>query len=197
MRKKTEMLKAVFDTIPSMIFIVDHDVRIQDYNAAAAALLSGKRNTIIKRRGGDVLNCLHSTDVPEGCGLSSFCTHCVIRNSVTEAFQGKHIIRRRTKVEIIRNGKKIDIYALITASPLHFEQNPLVLLVIEDISEIAELQRIIPICSVCREIRDEKEAWSRIENYFKEHWDLNFTHGLCPKCYKAEMDKLKTCGTDT
>jgi PAS domain-containing protein len=188
--KKSAMLNAVFDAIPSMIFVVDDDVRIQEYNQAAANLLSGKGETIIQRRGGEVLNCLHSTDVPDGCGRALFCRSCVIRNSVTEALRGSHIVRRRTKIEIIRDGNKIEIYALITASLFHFNKKPLVLLVIEDISEIAELQRVIPICSVCREIRDEKEAWSHVEKYFKEHWDVDFSHGLCPKCYQAEMDKL-------
>ncbi len=62
---------------------------------------------------------------------------------------------------------------------------------LEDISEIAELRRMIPICSVCRKLRDEKDAWLRLEAYFKEHWEVNFTHGLCPGCHKIEMDKLK------
>ena len=188
---KTDLLKTVFDVIPSLIFIVDNDVRIQEYNATAAEFLSKKREAILKRRGGEVLHCIHSTDVPEGCGRAPFCKDCVIRNSVTEAFQGNRVVRRRTKIEIIRDRNKLEIYALITASLFRFKERPLVLLLIEDISEIAELRRIIPICSVCKEVRDEKEAWSRVEMYFKKHWDVDFSHSLCPTCYKAEMDKIK------
>jgi hypothetical protein len=64
--------------------------------------------------------------------------------------------------------------------------------VIEDISAIAELQRIISICSVCRKVRDDEKTWLRVEAYFKNHWDVDFSHGLCPDCYKIEMDKLRT-----
>jgi PAS domain-containing protein len=188
---KTDMLRTIFDAIPSLIFVVDGDVRIHEYNAVAAELLLDKREAVLKRRGGEVLNCLHSADVPEGCGHGPSCGNCIIRNSVHEAFLGNHIVRRRAKIEIIRDRNKVKIYALITASRFQSKGKQLVLLVIEDISEIAELRRIIPICSVCKEIRDEKEAWSRLEKYFKEHWDLDFSHGLCPKCYKAEMDKLE------
>ena len=188
---KTELLKTVFDVIPSLIFVVDDDVRIQEYNATAAEFLLEKREAILKRRGGEVLHCLHSTDVPEGCGRAPFCKDCVIRNSVTEAFQGNRVVRRRTKIEIIRDRNKLEIYALITASLFRFKERQLVLLLIEDISEIAELRRIIPICSVCKEVRDEKEAWSRVEMYFKEHWDVDFSHSLCPKCIKAERDKMQ------
>lgn len=188
---KRDLLRTVFDVIPSLIFVVDDDVRIQEYNAAAAELLLDKREAILKRRGGEVLNCLHSIEVPEGCGRAPFCNNCVIRNSVTQAFQGDRVVRRRTKIEIIRDGNTFEIYALITVSSFRFKETPLVLLVIEDISEIAELQRMIPICSRCKQIRDEKEAWSRLEIYFKEHWDVDFSHILCPKCYKTDMDKLE------
>lgn len=185
------MFRTVFDAIPSMVFVVDEDVRIQEYNTAAAELLSGNRQTVLKRRGGEALNCLHSKDSPGGCGHGDSCENCVIRNSVAGAFKGNRVVRHRTKIEIVRNQEKIKIYSLITASPFLFKKKPFVLLVIEDISEIGELQRMIPICSVCKEVRDEKETWSRVEAYFKQHWDIDFSHGLCPKCYKRQMEQLK------
>ncbi len=188
----TDILGSVFDAIPSLIFVVDDDVRIQDYNAAAAELLLLQRPAVLKRRGGEILNCLHASDVPEGCGRAPLCKDCVIRNSVAEAFQGHRVVRRRKKLEIIRNGNKMEIYALITASPFYYRERPLVLLVIEDISEIAELRRMIPICSICKKVRNDKESWSRLEVYFKEQWDVDFSHGYCPECYKNEMDKLKS-----
>jgi PAS domain-containing protein len=188
---KYDMFRSVFDAIPSFAFVVDDDVRIQDYNAAAGELLSVQRSVIIKRRGGEVLHCIHATDVLEGCGHGPFCKDCVIRNAVAEALQGKRVVRRRTRLEIIRDGDKIVIYALITASSFRYKEKRLALLVIEDISEIAELYRMIPICSVCKKVQDEKKSWSRVEAYFKEHWDLDFSHGLCPECFKNEMAKLE------
>lgn len=188
---KTDMFRTVFDTMPSLIFVVDNDVRIQEYNAAAGDLLAAQRAAILKRRGGEVLHCLHATDVPEGCGRAPFCKNCIIRNSVSEAFRGNRVVRRRTRLDILRDEVKIEIYALITASPFLYEERPLVLLVIEDISEIAELQRLIPICSVCKKVRDEKESWFRVEAYFKEHWGVDFSHGFCPECYEIEMEKLE------
>lgn len=184
------MLRSVLDAIPSLLFVVDDDVKIQDYNAAAAELLSVEKPAVLQRRGGDVLHCIHATDVPEGCGRASFCKHCIIRNSVAAASQGNRIVRKRTKIEIVRDGNIIDVYALITASPFRYNDHPLTLLAIEDISEIAEFRRMMHICCVCKRIRDEK-SWSRLEAYFKEHWDVEFSHGLCPECSRVEMDKLQ------
>jgi PAS domain-containing protein len=178
----TGMLQTVFDAMPSLIFVVDEDVRIQEYNAAAAEFLLGERTTILKRRAGDVLHCLHSTETTEGCGHAPFCKECIVRNSVTEAFLGERVVRKRTKIEILREDNKIEIYALITASPFQYKGGKFTLLIVEDISELTELQRIIPICSFCKKIRDEKETWAIVELYFKEHWDVDFSHGICPKC---------------
>jgi hypothetical protein len=172
--------------------VVDRDVRIQEYNAAAADLLMAGRKTVLKRRAGEVLHCLHARDVPEGCGRAPFCKDCIIRNSVTEAAQGNRVVRRRAGIELIRDGKKLDICALVSASPFCFQDRPLVLLVIEDISEIAELHRIIPICAVCRKVRDDKESWMRVEAYFTDKWDVDFSHGLCPDCYEIERDRMRS-----
>jgi len=190
---KRDMLRAVFDALPSLVFVVDQDVRIQEYNAAASDLLMAERKTVLKRRTGEILHCIHSSEVVEGCGRSPSCKDCIIRNSVTEAFRGNRVVRRRTRIELIRDGNKIEIYALITASPFFFQERSHALLVIEDISEIAELYRIIPICSVCGKVRDDKESWMRVEAYFKNSWDVDFSHGYCPDCFKIEMDKIEAC----
>ena len=190
--EKRDMLRAVFDALPSLVFVVDQDVRIQEYNAAASDLLMAERKAVLKQRAGEILQCVHSREVPNGCGRAPFCKTCVIRNSVTEAFRGSRVVRRRTRIEIIRDANKIEIYALITASPFIFQDRQLVLLVIEDISEIAELYRMIPICSVCGKVRDDKESWMQVEAYFKDNWDVDFSHGYCPDCYRIEKDKLKS-----
>jgi transcriptional regulator with PAS, ATPase and Fis domain len=190
-KEKTDILRAVFDALPSLVFVVDQDVRIQEYNTAAAELLNAGRTTILKQRAGEILHCVHSSEAQEGCGAAPSCGNCVVRTSVTEAFRGNRVVRRRTRLELIQDGKEIEIYALITASPFSFQEKSLALLVIEDISEIAELQRMIPICAVCKKVRDDKEAWMQFEAYLKNNWDVNFTHGYCPECYKNEMDKLK------
>ncbi len=190
-REQGDMLGVVFDALPSIVFIVDDDVKIQEFNAAASALMAVERATVLKQRAGEILHCIHSRDVKEGCGRGPFCKNCIIRNSVTEAFVGNRVVRRRTRIELFRDMNKIEIYALISASPFSFQGRSLVLLVIEDISEIAELYQMILICSVCRKVRDDKESWMMVENYFLTKWGVEFSHGLCPACAEIEEEKIK------
>lgn len=186
----SDAARAVFDAVPSVILIVDEDVRIQDGNQAAAEFLTAEGQSFLRHRGGEALRCLHAAEASAGCGSGPRCADCVIRGSVRQAAFGGRVVRRRARLEVVRSRATIHIYALVTASPFAHQGRSLVLLVIEDISEIAEIQRMIPICSVCGEIRDEEATWTRLEVYFKKHWDVDFSHGLCPACLQAEMEKV-------
>jgi nitrogen-specific signal transduction histidine kinase len=173
---------AILNAIPLMIFVVDDDVRIRDLNQAAAAVFGQDKSTILKRRGGEILHCLHQHDVPEGCGRGPFCRECLIRRSVTQCLQGQTVMRRRIKVEILQHGEKQELELLITTSPLPNREPPLALLIIEDINEISALRNIIPICSKCKKIRDDQEYWHSVESYFREYIGVDFSHGICPAC---------------
>jgi hypothetical protein len=50
------------------------------------------------------------------------------------------------------------------------------------INEIETLKGIIPICSNCKKVRDDKGYWNQIESYIRDHSDADFSHGICPDC---------------
>jgi hypothetical protein len=64
------------------------------------------------------------------------------------------------------------------------------MLIIEDISELMELKSIVPICAYCKKIRGDEDFWQSVENYFKTHLDLDFSHGICPECAKKIFPEL-------
>jgi len=46
------------------------------------------------------------------------------------------------------------------------------------------LDGLLPICSSCKKIRDDKGYWNQIETYIREHSKAEFSHGICPDCAK-------------
>ncbi|MBU4262665.1 MAG: MCP four helix bundle domain-containing protein [Proteobacteria bacterium] len=50
--------------------------------------------------------------------------------------------------------------------------------------EIKTLRGILPVCSFCKQIRDEKGLWQKMEVYIQEHSEADFSHGVCPDCMK-------------
>jgi hypothetical protein len=179
---KTDFLRGVFDAIPAMLLIVDDDIRIMHLNSTASNNLNLDIGHVYKKRGGDVLHCIHSTDVPEGCGSGPACKDCLIRNSVTKAIQGNATYRLKTNLEVVRGGGTTEMNLLLTASPFHYENRVYVLLTLEDISELLRLRSLLPICAHCKKIKNTKGYWKEIADYLSTHLDVEFSHGLCDDC---------------
>ena len=50
------------------------------------------------------------------------------------------------------------------------------------LEEIRTLREILPICTSCKKIRDDRGYWNQLETYIRDHFDAEFSHGLCPEC---------------
>ncbi len=48
--------------------------------------------------------------------------------------------------------------------------------------EVKTLRGLLPICSYCKKIRDDKGYWKQIEVYIAANSQADFSHGLCPEC---------------
>jgi hypothetical protein len=51
-------------------------------------------------------------------------------------------------------------------------------------ARIRTLGGLLPICSNCKNIRDDQGYWKQIESYIRDHSEAEFTHSLCPVCAK-------------
>ena len=51
-------------------------------------------------------------------------------------------------------------------------------------TEVKILRGLLPICASCKQIRDDKGYWHKIESYIRDHSEAEFSHGICPKCAK-------------
>jgi K+-sensing histidine kinase KdpD len=50
------------------------------------------------------------------------------------------------------------------------------------LEELHTLRGLLPICSHCKNIRDEMGNWIQLERYIDKHSDAEFSHGVCPDC---------------
>jgi phosphoserine phosphatase RsbU/P len=54
------------------------------------------------------------------------------------------------------------------------------------LSNVRRLTGLLPMCSYCKRIRDDKDYWQRLEAYLASHSDAQVTHGICPDCFARE-----------
>ncbi len=57
--------------------------------------------------------------------------------------------------------------------------------------EVKTLRGFLPVCSNCKNIRDDKGYWMRIEAYIQEHSYAEISHGICPQCAKELYPDFK------
>jgi len=181
-RAKSQPDRTIFNAIPIPAFVVNSDVQIMDLNDAAAQFCGQALNLVYKRRGGDVLGCLHATDVPQGCGRGPVCHGCVIRNSVARSLEGRTVSHQIVNLQLSHGLEVTELRALVTASPLPNGDEKLALLIVDYIPEISTLETVVPCCMKCKKIWDADQYWTEVEEYFHEHAGVCFAHGLCPEC---------------
>lgn len=51
------------------------------------------------------------------------------------------------------------------------------------LAQVEQLSGLLPICSSCKKIRDDEGYWHQVETYVSRHSSVQFSHGLCPKCF--------------
>jgi PAS domain S-box-containing protein len=57
----------------------------------------------------------------------------------------------------------------------------------EAISQVQVLSGLLPICSYCKKIRGDHNDWESLETYISQHSAANFSHGICPECYRLQI----------
>jgi len=59
------------------------------------------------------------------------------------------------------------------------------------LDEIRALQGLIPICAWCKNMRNDEGYWEKVEEYVGRISAAEFTHGICPECFKKMKADMK------
>jgi hypothetical protein len=171
-----------------IVYILDH--RHHDYqhpkpvpldselDVPMKLALSGKSGTMVglDYRGEKVLAAFEPV-----AGLSLGIVNKVDLSEVRAPFIGAGLLSGLLGVLAIAFGTVI--FIRVTSPLLHELQDT-----IEDLqnalARVKLLSGLLPICSSCKKIRDDKGYWNQIESYIREHSEAEFSHGICPDCAK-------------
>lgn len=188
---KDGFLRVLFDTIPLIALVLDQNLLVTAVNKTAASFFNLKEGVITSTQGGKVLHCIHRYDDIRGCGHGPECANCIIRNTAIQARLGNSVQRAKGKFQLESEEQIEEMNVLVSAAPFLYEDQQLVVIIIEDVSQVTELQGFIPICASCKNIRDDYGYWSRLEKYIEKKSEVEFTHDLCPDCIEKLYPEIK------
>ncbi len=67
---------------------------------------------------------------------------------------------------------------------LREEREALIQKLQDALKEIKTLRGILPICSICSKVRDDKGYWEQVDVYIQKHSQADISHSICPECTK-------------
>lgn len=132
----------IFQNLPSPTLIVDADVAVLHANKAARASLGldGEAVPLLRRRGGELLHCIHSFG-EGGCGRQPSCQDCVIRKAVGKAFEHGLVHRSQATFDIRTGTEVSEASFLVSTSPVDIGGETRVILTLEDVTDLDHLKR--------------------------------------------------------
>ena len=160
------------------VILLDTSGCIADINPAAKRLLSSSAGSPMGHTITDMF-----VDVP---GISSFLENTaegVVEISM-HAENGPYLEVTVTSVRDSRRlrGRLVIIRDITGQKRAECERERLVTELRHALTRVQTLQGLLPICSVCKKIRDEHGEWHNIETYIRNRTMAEFTHEYCPEC---------------
>lgn len=189
--------RALFDAMSALVFIVDERLMIHDANLAAARVLGPEAELLLKRLCGDVLRCLNSGVDPKvgevgPCGDTVHCSECVLRKSTAAALAGEPTTRRPYSMRLLVGTTHREAHFVVNATPFEHGGQRYAMLVLEDVTELRELRKIVPLCAWCHKVYVSGEYHAGLEGRLRDQGLIDYTHGICPACAAQHFPDIET-----
>lgn len=56
--------------------------------------------------------------------------------------------------------------------------------------ELRVLRGILPLCSYCKKIRDDRGYWEQVDVYIHKYSEADISHSICPECMKKHYPDI-------
>ena len=175
-------LLALLDAIPSPAFIAGADVTVLEANRSARQWLGNGIGTRLGLPIGAVLQCIFPRDSRGDCGATEFCPSCVLRQSIEAVAAGRPAPRRLAHMIVGATGQPEDRWFQVSASPLALGIRNLVLVVLEDATQLVELRELLPLCPGCGANRESSDLLAQARIFLNKHPDFLRADELCTEC---------------
>jgi hypothetical protein len=163
------------------LVLLDSDWRVVAHNQAADGLFQGSPEFCLVKSNGEVAGCFRPQGAVKGCAACPSCEDCPLRRAGERALETSKATRCAAVARITdREGTRV-VPLWIVASPLLLGPRESILILLEGAPKAGK-DRLLPICAVCKKIRDESDDWHRLEEYLQAYQNVTFTHSLCPEC---------------
>ena len=149
---KTKELNTIFDNAPVILLLVDEKGKVININRSVNGLSNERKLKSINKLGREILNCINASSNPNGCGKSTECPNCKIRQTLHKTLKTKtHLNQVEGSIKVRNNGKESMRHYLISTNYIELENSNQVLISLDDITDIKRAQEQLKKLSVAVE----------------------------------------------
>ena len=196
LRESDERYRGLFERSLEYVYLHDFEGNFIDANNAA---LKGLGYTKKEIKSLNFISLLDKDQLPRAIESLEDMFKTGSQKSVVEyrlkRKDGAHIDIESKGAIIYADGKPYAIQGIardITErKKLEEEKEKLIYELRQALEKVKQLGGLLPICSHCKKIRDDKGYWNQIESYIRDHSEAEFSHGICQECaekYYPDMD---------
>ncbi|BCS95741.1 hypothetical protein DSLASN_13730 [Desulfoluna limicola] len=199
-RLEAGLLQAALDLSPACIILVEAPSGKIIYTNKSARNFSGKTNTSTVGITLDQYVRSWRTKYPDGALMKSE------DMSLAQTLSHGEMVTHEKVVVLLEHGQEKSV--LLSSAPIYDNAGTIIAGIVlwldvtackvdelgfhQARNELHTLNGILPICVYCKNIRDDRRGWRRIESYLRDHSAAQFTHGICSDCMKkhyADVDE--------
>jgi PAS domain S-box-containing protein len=209
---KTEAIEQVFncyyDNIPAFVYIKDTDSNYIFINRHCENLFNVTREELLKRKytDFDFFDVEMAKQLQENDKLVMQSGEAIETEEIGKP-EGKQNVELKIghryylalKFPLMDSeGKTIGVcgfsHDVTEKKQLEDEKEKLIKELRKALDEIRTLRGILPLCSFCKKIRNDKGYWEQVDVYIRKYSEADISHGICPECiknhYPDEVEEL-------
>lgn len=112
-------LTIILEALPFIVIVLNEERQLVHSNSMLLKMLGlPDIHTILSKRPGEIINCVHANEGPGGCGTSEHCTVCGAVQAVLESQATKMRASREARITTDVDGQIIAMDLLVVASPV-------------------------------------------------------------------------------
>jgi PAS domain S-box-containing protein len=186
LRDSENRFRSIFEGTNDAILVLQNNLQIESANPAACQLCGINHAQLTQRKLTDLFS---SDQIRTFVGLSETEREkSAFECELTMTSEDKKNTHLLAKMNVYHSGNLQRIVLVLRditeRKKADREREELVDKLTDALAEVRVLGGLLPICSSCKKIRDDKGYWKQLEEYFHSHSDVRFSHGMCPDCFK-------------
>lgn len=130
------MVVNLLDALSTMTAILNNNRQVVYANASFMDFIkAGEITAILGMRPGEIMGCVHSDEIPAGCGTAEACSVCGAIHAVLESRNESRKVSREAMLTTRSSGGDVSFDLMITASPFVVEDRMYTIVSFGDISD--------------------------------------------------------------